>query len=173
MLIAQEAQQRCRRVAAMDGEIERLGNCGGHYGGSLALGYDGGVSILLGNGDRFGDPTSYALGSNGSGGFSLAQSKAAPADAGIFGGGELVADFNRDGRVDIITDDVLLTGQAGGTFSDPTALAAPLPGFREIAVDYDRDGKLDIVSVGDDTDLWTRLCLIRGNGDGSFQQPLA
>ena len=84
-----------------------------------------------------------------------------------------VADFNRDGRADVIASDaytdaiVFLAGDgAGGLLpgsnlpwgGQPTDLAT---------ADFDEDGILDVVVLDD----YVHARVMLGNGDGTFQQP--
>jgi len=117
---------------------------------------DGGVSILLGNGDgTFQSPLNY--------------------NAGVAPVSIVAADFNHDGNLDLAvanslsTNVNILLGNGDGTFR-----AGPqnpsLPAFENfVAVgDFNGDGKPDIVTVS-----WSNPCkcisVLLGNGDGTFQ----
>jgi hypothetical protein len=90
------------------------------------------VTVLLGDGDgTFGTPTNYLVGSP-------------------LGGGAL-ADFNADGKLDVIlstsTDAVpsttIMLGNGDGTFQSPLVL--PIPANGSVAAgDFNNDGKLDL-----------------------------
>jgi hypothetical protein len=87
-----------------------------------------------------------------------------------------VADFNRDGRLDIaletLTGNILIAmGNGDGTFQPMTAVTAPRTVTAILAADVDGDGAPDLVgasSFGDPQD-W----LFRGNGDGTFRGAVA
>jgi hypothetical protein len=79
------------------------------------------------------------------------------------------ADFNGDGKVDLVANDFklsLLAGNGDGTFGAPKALSAAQPGTIAVA-DFDSDGHADIL-----TNAQTGLLLLRGHGDGTFDAPL-
>jgi hypothetical protein len=78
------------------------------------------------------------------------------------GGGNsvFVADFNHDGKPDILTaDGTLNLGSGDGTFGPGTALSGTI-----LAVaDFNGDGKPDVLEQGTGT-----LLVLLGNGDGTF-----
>ncbi|HBE50835.1 MAG TPA: hypothetical protein DDW76_19180, partial [Cyanobacteria bacterium UBA11369] len=75
-----------------------------------------------------------------------------------------VADFNRDGKFDVVTDNLsnlsIILGQGNGSFGAATNI--PVEGSnKNIAVaDFNADGNPDIVT--------NRVSVLLGNGDGSF-----
>jgi large repetitive protein len=112
----------------------------------------------------------------------------------LFGGDALdigveIGDFNQDGHLDLVAGydwaygereggiiGVLL-GNGDGTFQAPVLIAG---GGRPLAVgDYNGDGKLDIASVDGIATLDSsgqylgHLYIYLGNGDGTFQAPIA
>src|SRR5215469_9201918 len=129
-----------------DGILD-LATCGENPLGGSAY------SILLGNGD---------------GTFQRAHTYS---DGGAYG--IAVADFNGDGKVDVVITDQyrqgvdLLLGNGDGTLGPPI-FSGPLGSFPSdvIVADFNRDHKLDIATsnIGDDT-----IAVALGNGDGTFQ----
>ena len=63
-------------------------------------------------------------------------------------------------------------GNGDGTFADPAYIDLVGTGYGILARDFDRDGKLDLV-VDANTSTGYILSLLRGNGDGTFQAPVA
>ena len=135
--------------------------------GDPSVGDDGGVSILLGNGDgTFQPATKLTTGKN---------------PTGIATG-----DFNSDGKSDLILvrmgdasvndngDATIFLGNGDGTFSPGQVLA---PGKNPIAVavsDLNADHRLDLIfasSTANSTD--NTVTVLSGNGDGTFQPPVA
>jgi hypothetical protein len=88
-----------------------------------------------------------------------------------------VADFNKDGRVDVVVaaeiDDqiAILLGKGDGTFDVPTYYQTSAPYVRSPHVaDFNGDGNLDLevcVSVANIVSIYP------GNGDGTFASPLS
>jgi hypothetical protein len=117
-----------------------------------------GVEVLLGNGDgTFQLPFSYSV--NGPG---VVQ----------------VADFNRDGKTDLavasdgngFTGDVtVLLGHGDGTFSAPVVYGSALGGIGLASGDFNGDGKIDLAVGGSISAATSIVCLLLGNGDGTFQ----
>jgi hypothetical protein len=111
---------------------------------------NGGVALLLGNGDgTFGTPT-YLSGS------ATAQSVA-------------VGDFNGDHKLDLVTGNLdgsgnsvsVLLGNGNGTFG--TATFYPTRGSGVAVADFNRDGKLDLAVSGS-----RGVSALLGMGDGTF-----
>jgi hypothetical protein len=128
--------------------------------GNPATGDNGGVSILLGNGDGTFQPAiSVNAGKNP---ISIA-----------------VGDFNNDGKKDLVLADYgdrqtggngaveILLGNGDGTFQSPITLSAGNEPFPLAVGDFNGDGKLDFAV----TDFNSGVYLFLGNGDGSFQAP--
>jgi hypothetical protein len=125
------------------------------------------VKVFLGNGDgTFQAPVNIAT--------------------GRFPGGVVIADFNGDGKPDILLDNQLdnnaeiFLGNGDGTFNSGTLIntgtGAP-PANIIVVGDFNLDGKLDIAfdHAGNARNLVNGvsygMSLMLGNGDGTFQAP--
>jgi hypothetical protein len=76
-----------------------------------------------------------------------------------------VADFNGDGKPDILASDGTLNlGKGDGTFTTGT----PVTGTPLAVADFNGDGKPDVLEQGTGT-----LLVLLGNGDGTFQPPIS
>lgn len=82
------------------------------------------------------------------------------------GTGQLfVADFNGDGKPDLLSGDGTLQLATGkGTFTTGT----PVAGGALAVADFNGDGKPDVLQQGTGT-----LLVLLGNGDGTFQKPIS
>jgi hypothetical protein len=113
------------------------------------------------------------LDNTGNGTFAPGQSVA----VGTFALGLAAADFNGDGKPDLVTTSFLpdgtrnvevLLGNGDGTFQNPVS-TAPGFGVRYVAAgDFNGDGKADLVVA----DGLNTVMVLPGNGNGTFGKPL-
>jgi hypothetical protein len=121
-------------------------------GGDASAGNDGGISILLGNGDAT---------------FQAALDIAADKNPVSIAAG----DFNGDNRLDLALIDSngnvgILLGNGDGTFHSPVNYAAG-SGARTVVInDFNGDHRLDLVVANV---LSNTVSVLLGNGDGTFQ----
>lgn len=119
------------------------------------------VAVLLGKGDgTFGAPTTY----------DLSQTEPWLQDV-------VVADFNNDGKLDVVVASVLQSGVGGhaivflgngdGTLRPPTSFVGDSSPIQMLAADLNGDKKMDLVIGGNGSPV-----VLYGNGDGTFQAPV-
>jgi len=118
--------------------------------GNPQIGDNGGISILLGNGDgTFRPAANSPAGKNP---FAIA-----------------TADFNRDGKIDLAMIDSsgvgVILGNGDGTFGSLTYFPSVSGPVSLAVADFDRDNIADLV-ISAQTSL---LSVLLGNGDGTFQ----
>ena len=123
------------------------------------------VGILLGNGDgTFGPVARYPT-----------NSPASPTSV-------VVADFNADGRADLLTSDpfnclgpscsvhrvvTLMQGNGDGTFQTPRQIEVGTPVHQLTVGDFNRDSIPDVAGAA----AFGKVVILVGNGDGTFRQP--
>jgi hypothetical protein len=128
--------------------------------GNPSTGDNGGVSILLGNGDGTFQPAKLI-------------------SAGKNPNSIAVGDFNSDGKQDLLVANygdrssggsgnlTVLLGNGDGTFQPPITLTAGPEPFNLALGDLNKDGKLDFAV----TDFSAGVYIFLGDGDGTFQPP--
>jgi hypothetical protein len=120
----------------------------------VAINYnDNSVSVLLGNGDgTFQSQVSYSTGAT-----------TGPGDLAI-------ADFNKDGHLDVVTVDTgatgmsILLGNGNGTLQAPVFYAGGYSASGVVVGDLNRDGNLDVV-----VSSWYGATVFLGSSAGTFQ----
>jgi FG-GAP-like repeat len=86
-------------------------------------------------------------------------------------GAPVVADVNRDGKVDLITAGFgsplqVFLGNGDGTFQNPISGPTAFYSGGVVIDDFNGDGKLDVVAL-----TYDGIAFLAGNGDGTFQSP--
>lgn len=117
---------------------------------------EGGIAVLLGNPDGTFQSAYYI------------STEPEPVDL-------VLADFNHDGRLDILTDSFLGSytniyvqlGNGDGTFQAPASF--PGIGIVPLVADFNNDGNLDVMLESFVYPSDTDISLLLGNGDGTFQ----
>jgi hypothetical protein len=98
---------------------------------------------------------------------------------GSFGGGIALADFNHDGKLDVVTSNEnslgripMLLGNGDGTFqetSDPNI--GDSPGTSVAVGDFNHDGNADLAVSGFGSFFRGFVSVLLGQGNGTFQAP--
>jgi hypothetical protein len=116
------------------------------------------------------------LDNTGNGTFSTGQS----INVGRRAQGLATADFNGDGKLDLVTTSLLpdntnnvevLLGNGNGTFHKPLITTPGFSGSFVAPGDFNGDGKVDLVLV-DNPFAANKVMVLQGNGDGTFGKPL-
>jgi hypothetical protein len=81
-----------------------------------------------------------------------------------------VEDFNRDGALDLIYDDLIFLGKGDGTFRARQRYMTGDNPFSVVAGDFNGDGMLDLV-VERFNGLDDEIDIALGKGDGTFRKP--
>ena len=121
------------------------------------------IGILLGNGDgTFGQITTF------------------PTNADGLPSSLVAADFNRDGKLDVMTSDpyyctsfctiyrtvTVLAGNGDGTFQAPRQIDVGASPLMLKTADFNRDGIADVIAAA----ALGKVLILLGNGDGTFRQ---
>lgn len=132
---------------------------------------DGRPDVLVSNLNS--DNLTVFLGTNG-GTDTAAYDAPASYPVGLYPWSLAVADFNRDGRDDIVaandggTDLSILLANSDGLFAPSVSYALGGRPHRVISVDVNRDGSPDLALASN-----SELRIVLGNGDGTFRPPVA
>ncbi|MDI3566995.1 FG-GAP-like repeat-containing protein [Bradyrhizobium sp. Arg816] len=125
---------------------------------------DGKLDVLMGN--IFTGTLDVRLG-NGNGTFAAATKYATGGSTG--GNIRAFADFNGDGKADVIMSNnigtSLLLGNGDGTFASPQTFLTPAPIWNLAAADFNGDGKTDLAVVATSNNT---LSTFYSRGDGTF-----
>jgi hypothetical protein len=151
-------------------ETAKTFNTGSGPGGIAVgdLNGDGKLDIVtsdFGIDDGFSNIVSVLLG-NGDGTFQAHQDFV----AGPFPNSVAIADFNNDGKLDLVVGNngqfSLLLGNGNGTFKNAVFVPSSRSTISVTTGDFNRDGKQD-VAIADQLDK--QIGIFLGNGDGTFQ----
>ena len=134
--------------------------------GDPSVGDDGGVSILLGNGDgTFQPATKLTTGKN--------PTRIATGDFNSDGKSDLIVVRVGDASVNVNGDATIFLGNGDGTFSPGQVLAPGKNPFAVAVSDLNADHKLDLVFASSTTNSTDNsVTILLGNGDGTFQSPI-
>ena len=85
----------------------------------------------------------------------------------LVSGGLAVADFNGDGKPDLVVGGSVLIGNGDGTFAPPVTYSAGAAAAVAVG-DFNGDGYMDIATASADS-----VSVLLGNGDGTFKPALS
>jgi hypothetical protein len=131
-----------------DGKFDVVLPCVGH-----SIPGPGAIAVLLGNGDgTLKSEIDYAT---------------------LWGGTHgAIADVNGDGKLDIISSGLsVMLGNGDGTFTPGFSTGLGSNNGNVVALDLNGDGKLDVAAINRDISGNVTLNVLRGNGNGTFQNP--
>jgi hypothetical protein len=137
---------------------------------------DGFVDVVVSNAPKSGPGAVSVLLGNASGGFEPPQTF----PTGSLPGSAVVADFNRDGHLDLAVAQVngssisILNGNGDGTFQSTVFLLLPGIPTQIFAADMNGDGIPDLVAFYGAPDAGPvnfAFSILYGRGDGTFQTP--
>ena len=125
----------------------RLGDFNNDGIADLVVGGSSAIAVHLGTGGgNFAAPATYDGGANE----------------------PVLADFNRDGNLDVVTRRSIRLGIGDGTLGAAAPIVFPRDMMDVVAADFNMDGRQDLVASA-----YAATTFIAGNGDGTFQLPVA